>query len=393
MDTSIWTIYMRGLHCKIFFFSGYTFSNVCSLKRFTASKGGPLQTKNIFTDETDSLPKGKADFLLAGSVTRTCEIEGITQAGIPGKIPYTPTLDAEFIVNEKLYSMPEIAETPSGVPTPALITRAVHNLNAYETIEILDLGLTTKPQNTNLHDFNIEASEAINKGANIDAKEVFTKGMEFGKSYELKGNYLILAESTPSGTTTAAASVLALGYEAEGCFSSSFKDVPNDIREKTIKEALGLVNDGMSNFEKLGVVSDNMLIFCAGFLLEATKRFHVVLGGGTQMAACLLIADKLREDVLMRINSKNLTLATTAWVANDKNSDIKKLLGLLSYTPHAVYTELSFTDAQIPVLKKYDEGEAKEGVGAGAALGFANANGETNKSIVDAVELIMFGMM
>ncbi len=352
-----------------------------------------MQTKNIFSNESDSLPEGKADFLLAASVTKTCEIEGITQAGIPGKIPYTPTLDAEFIVSEKLYSMPEIAETPSGVPTPALITRASHNLNPYETIEILDLGLTTKPQHTTLHDFKIEASKAISKGAGIDAKEVFKKGMEFGKSYELKGNYLILAESTPSGTTTAAASILALGFDAEGCFSSSFKDVPNNIREKTISEALSLINDDMSNFEKLGVVSDNMLIFCAGFLLEASRRFHVVLGGGTQMAACLLIADKLREDVLMQIDSKNITLATTAWVADDKNSDIKKLLSLLSYTPHAIYTELSFADAQIPVLKKYDEGEAKEGVGAGAALAYANANGETNKSVVDAVELIMFGMM
>ncbi|MCW8838443.1 MAG: nicotinate-nucleotide--dimethylbenzimidazole phosphoribosyltransferase, partial [Thiovulaceae bacterium] len=159
-----------------------------------------MQTKNIFTNETDSIPKGKADFLLAASVTKTCEIEGITQAGIPGKIPYTPTLDAEFIVNEKLYSMPEIAETPSGVPTPALITRAAHNLDAYETVEILDLGLNVKPQNTITHEFDIQASEAINKGADIDAKEVFAKGMEFGKSYELKGNYLILAESTPSGT-------------------------------------------------------------------------------------------------------------------------------------------------------------------------------------------------
>ncbi len=65
-----------------------------------------IQTFNIFTDEKDSLPSGKADFLLGASVTRTCEIEGITQAGIPGKIPLTPTLDAEFITNEQVFSMP-----------------------------------------------------------------------------------------------------------------------------------------------------------------------------------------------------------------------------------------------------------------------------------------------
>jgi len=352
-----------------------------------------LKTKNIFTNETDLLPEGKADFLLAASVTKTCEIEGITQAGIPGLIPLTPTLDAEFLSTEKVYSITEVAETPTGIPTPALITRASHNLDPYTSIEVLDLGLTTQPQNTLIHNFHILASQAINKGANINAKEIFAKGMAYGRDYELKGNYLILGESTPSGTTTATASILALGYEAEGCFSSSFKDVPNDIRQKTINEALSLVDPDMTKFEKLGIVSDNMLIFCAGFLLEATKRFHVVLGGGTQMAACLLIADALREDVLMRINSNNLTLATTQWVVNDKNSDIQKLLGFLSYTPHAVYTELSFADAEIPILKKYDEGEAKEGVGAGAALAYAAANTRSNKEVVEAIELIMYGMM
>jgi uncharacterized protein (TIGR00303 family) len=352
-----------------------------------------MKTYNIFTDKEDSLPEGKADFLLAASVTHTCEIEGITQAGIPGKIPYTPTLDAEFITTEKLFSMPEIAETPSGVPTPALITRAVHNLNAFATIETLDIGLTIKPKQTNLHSFKIEASRSIVEGANINAKEVFAKGMAFGQSYDLKGSYLILGESTPSGTTTATATALALGYDCREDFSSSFLNVPNDVRNETINKALSLINDDMSNFEKLSLVSDNMLIFCAGFLLEATRRFHVVIAGGTQMAACLLIADALREDLLMRLKSDNLTLATTAWVAKDENSNIKHILQQLSYTPHAIYTELSFADAEIPVLKMYDEGEAKEGVGAGAALAYANTNSLTNKEVVQAVERIMYSMM
>ncbi len=351
-----------------------------------------MNTFNIFTDKPDSLPEGIADFLLAASVTKTCEIEGITQAGIPGKIPYTPTLDAEFITTQKLFSMPEIAETPSGVPTPALITRAVHNLQPFSTVEILDLGLEIKPEQTQLHNFSIAPSDSITTGANIDAKEVFAKGMAFGRSYELKGSYLILGESTPSGTTTATASALALGYDVKEDFSSSFLNVPNSVREQTINASLALINDKMSNFEKLSIISDNMLIFCAGFLLEASRRFHVVLAGGTQMAACLLIADKLREDVLMRLKSENITLATTAWVAKDKNSNIKHILEQLSYTPHAIYTEFSFVNAEIPVLKMYDEGEAKEGVGAGAALAYANTNKLTNKEVLEAIELIMYMM-
>ncbi len=352
-----------------------------------------MKTYNIFTNEENSLPQGKADFLLAASVTKTCEIEGITQAGIPGKISYTPTLDAEFIVNEKLYSMPEIAETPSGVPTPALITRAVHNLDPFSSIEILDLGLEIKPQNVKLHNFDITPSGSIDTGAHIDAKSIFLKGMEFGRSYELKGNYLILGESTPSGTTTAAATALALGYDLDGAFSSSFLNVPNNIKNETIQKALANINDEMSTFEKLGYVSDNMLIFCAGFLMEASKRFEIVLAGGTQMAACLLIADKVREDVLQRINHNNVTLATTQWVAQDPNSDIAKILSQLSYTPKALYTTLSFKNAEIPVLKMYDQGEAKEGVGAGGALGYGVVNKIDNDAAVNAIELIMYNMM
>ena len=351
-----------------------------------------MKTLNMFTHIRDTLPVGKADFLLASSVTKTCEIEGITQAGIPGKIPLTPTLDGEFITNEKVFSLGELAETPTGVPTPALITRAIHNLNPFSSIELLDLGLSRKPQNVHLHNFDISPSESIATGAKIDAKAVFIKGMEFGKSYELKGNYLILGESTPSGTTTAAASCLALGYACKNDFSSSFANEPSSIKAETIRQAIHQTTQGMSNFEKLSIVSDNMLIFCAGFLLEATRRFHVVLAGGTQMAACLLIADKLREDVLMQLKSDNITLATTGWIANDTSSDIQHLLSHLSYTPHAIYTEFSFANTEIPILKKYDEGEAKEGVGAGACLAYGVANGLDNAQILNEIEVLIYGM-
>jgi len=351
-----------------------------------------LKTYNIFTNAQDFLPNGTADFLLAASVTKTCEIKGITQAGIPGKIPLTPTLDAEFITNEKVFSLGELAETPNGVPTPAIITRAVHNLSPFSAIEILDLGLTSSPQNTTYTSFDISPSGDISNGANIDAKAVFAKGMKAGETYELKGSYLILGESTPSGTTTATTSTLALGFDCRDDFSSSFLNVPSSIKNETIDKALSLIDNNMSNFDKLGLVSDNMLIFCAGFVLTASKRFHVVLAGGTQMAACLLIADKLREDVLQRVKHDNITLATTAWVANDEHSDIRHLLGLLSYVVHAVYTDFSFKEAEIEILKKYDEGEAKEGVGAGAALAYAASKKTTNAELLQQIEYIIYAM-
>jgi NaMN:DMB phosphoribosyltransferase len=147
----------------------------------------------------------KATFLLSASVTKTCEISNISQAGIPGKLYLTPTLDAEFLCTKQVKSMPEIAQTPKGVPTPALITRAVHELKSFSNIEILNLGLDVLPKIDyfKIHNFNIKSSGRIDDGAKISALEVFQKGLEFGQSYETTDDYVILAESIPAGTTTA----------------------------------------------------------------------------------------------------------------------------------------------------------------------------------------------
>ncbi|MEO1953402.1 MAG: nicotinate-nucleotide--dimethylbenzimidazole phosphoribosyltransferase [Campylobacterales bacterium] len=347
-------------------------------------------TKNIFTDKNDFLLDGRADFLLASSVTKTCEIDGITQAGISGQIPLTPTLDAEYITNEKIFSLKDLAKTSEGIPTPAILTRAVHNLHPFSSIEILNLGLEVKPQQTNIYDFNIKVSKSIDCGADIDAKEIFIKGMEFGEKYELKGNYLILGESTPAGTTTATTSALALSYDCRNDFASSFAKAPDDIKNKTIDKALSLIDKDMSRFEKLSIVSDNMLLFCAGFLVEASRRFHIVLAGGTQMASCLLIADALREDILKRVKHENITLSTTKWLAKDKNSNIKNILSHLSYTPHAIYTEFSFEDTSIDILKRYDNGDVKEGAGMGGALAYASKNGISNTQLLEQIEYLIY---
>jgi len=229
-------------------------------------------TGNI--DFVESLRGKSATFLLALSYTKTSDIEGITQAGIPGHIYLTPTLDAEVLATGEVRSMPKVAQTPKGVPTPALITRAVHLLKPFKELEFLNLGLKSKPKFDyfKLYNFAIAPSGRIDKKAMIDAKDVFYKGLDFAKDYKLKSDYLILAESTPSGTTTAEATALALGYECEGLFSSSFKDSPNSIKQKTIKKALKNLKKDDSIWKRLSKVSDNMLIFYAGFVFGMSKR-------------------------------------------------------------------------------------------------------------------------
>jgi len=336
-------------------------------------------------DFIENLRGKSATFALSMTTTQTCNIEGLTQAGIPGLIHLTPTLDGEFICSGEVRSLENIAETPKGVPTPALITRAIHLLKPFKQMQIFDLGVHTKPKLDYFksYEFGLKMSDNIEDGANIDAKEVFEKGIEFAKDYELESDYLILAESVPSGTTTALCSALALGYECEGKFSSSFKAKPTDIKQKVIESALKNIDQNDDEFAKLSKVSDNMLIFNAGFVLGACKRgMPLVLAGGTQMAGVLLIANKLASN----IDAKNLALCTTKWVGEDESSEIKALLEMCDFKVNAFYADFDFALSDHPALKLYDQGEAKEGVGAGACLVYGLLNGLGKESITREVE-------
>ncbi len=346
--------------------------------------------KNIVgnIDFIESLRGKKATFLLALSNTQTANIKGITQAGIPGKIYLTPTLDSEYVCTGEVRSLDNVAKTSKGVPTPALFTRAVHLLNPYGNIELLDLGLETRPKIDyfKIYDFGISPSKSIALDAGINAMELFQKGLEFGQNYECKDDYIILAESVPSGTTTANATALALSYDCKNLFSSSFKDAPNSVREETINSALKNIKSDDDLFKILGRVSDNMLIFNAGFILGLNNKIKVVLAGGTQMAGVLLIVNTILKTMDGKIETSNLALCTTKWVYEDKNSDIKALLEMLDFDINAYYPEFDFSTSEHPALKLYDQGEAKEGVGAGGALVYGLINGLSKKDIINQVE-------
>ncbi len=343
-------------------------------------------------DFIESLRGKKANFILALCNAKTYEIQGITQAGIPSKIHLTPTLDSEFVCTGQIRSLKNIATTPKGVPSPALITRAVHILKPFSSIELLNLGLEVLPkiEYFKIHDFDLQASKAINTNAEIKAFEVFQKALDFGKNYEAcasEDKYIILAESVPSGTTSAKASALALDYEVKNLFSSSFKEEKNDIKNQTIKEALKHINKDMDIFEKLSCVSDNMLIFYAGFILGLSSKEHkIILAGGTQMACVLLIINSIMNTMQGEFNSKNIALCTTKWILEDKNSDIKKLLEMCDFKINAYASDFDFSNSTHKALKMYDEGEAKEGVGAGASLCYATINNIKQKDIIEQIE-------
>ncbi len=339
-------------------------------------------------DFIENLRGKTATYILAMSNTDTANIEGITQAGIPGQIYLTPTLDSEFLCTGEVRSLEDIAKTPKGVPTPALITRAVHLLHPFKNIELLDLGIQIKPklEYFKVHELDIKPSKSIDKGANIEALEIFQKGLAFAQNYELKDDYLILGESVPSGTTTATATALALGYDCKDMFSSSFKEVPNNIRTQTINKALENIDKNDDIFSILSKVADNMLIFCAGIILGFNNSQKLILAGGTQMACVLLIVNSILKTMQGTLETSNLALCTTKWVYEDKYSDIKTLVKMSELNINTYYADFDFALSSHPALKLYDSGEAKEGVGAGAALAYGFLNGQDKKTITEKIE-------
>ena len=132
-----------------------------------------------------------------------------------------------------------------------------------------------------------------------------------------------------------------------------------------------------------------MLIFNAGFILGLNNKIPLILAGGTQMSCVLLIVNKILKTMNGEFDTKNLALCTTKWVAEDKSSDIKALLEMLDFKINSYYADFDFSSSNHPALKLYDNGEAKEGVGAGGALMYGFLNGLTQKQITKKIENLL----
>lgn len=321
--------------------------------------------------------RGKqATFLLAGSVTKTSEIPNILQSENSTNSNLTPTLNAEFLCLKELKSLENITKTSKNILKPVLITRAVHELKPFSNIEILDLGLELKPKINyfKVHSFDIKPSARIDDGAKINAMEIFQKGVEFGTNYESKDDYIILSESAIGSEITAVATAKALGYKCDDFLSNCVNDVSRDIKNSTIETALNRIQLDDDVFTKLSNVSDNTLIFNAGFILGSTsKNLKVMLAGSIQMATVLLIVNSILESMQGAVDSSNIALCTSK---NKNNKNIKRLLDQLNFPINAYSSS-------------FDSNELEDSVGYGAALCYASINGVNKKELVSKIDSLL----
>ncbi|WP_292321070.1 nicotinate mononucleotide-dependent phosphoribosyltransferase CobT [Caldisphaera sp.] len=304
--------------------------------------------------------------IFVGGSTKTSTINGVSIAGSSSEETlYTPTLDLEYIINGMPLTKNEIPVTPNGLPTPAVITRALLRRIKIPYFAV-DSGLYIKLKVPHIKipsaipGNNIELYDAMQKGT---AKSIFEESKIMGEIISNKQEIFLLGESIPGGTTTAASIIEGLGFKAVDFISSASPNNPRELKKKIIENALKRISKNDDVFTIIDKIGDPVHISLAGFAAGALKnKSTVLLAGGTQMGAVLSILYKLN------ILDERIKIATTKWIANDKESNIFKLIEQIDKRIEIIVSDVDFSDAKYDGLKFYEKGFVKEGVGAGGVM-------------------------
>ncbi|GAB4251172.1 MAG: TIGR00303 family protein [Thermoleophilia bacterium] len=316
----------------------------------------------------------------------TAAIEGLSIAGASAEMrKYTPPADMECLFYGSARSIPGIAATPDGIPSPVIVTMAA--LAATQMpVFVVDAGCEVPPQTPYFKVGSTPARSLVTGSTVDDVETLYERGWHLGENLAKLTDYLLLAESVPAGTTTALAVMLALGLDAENKVSSTMIGGAHSLKEKVVAEgfaAAGITKGSLADspLEAVARVGDPMQAVVAGVASAASQRVPVMLAGGTQMAAVAAVTNRIGE-----ADMDSLCLGTTRWILDDPDADILSLAAQANCA--RVYAaELSFADARFPGMHPYEAGLVKEGVGAGGAAVAALAYGGLSlKELLSRVE-------
>jgi len=298
--------------------------------------------------------------LVVGS-TETALIDGISAAGVsPEATRHTPIADVEIVTFGQPVFAPEVPVSPTGCPTPAVITRVIRELVGFELLPV-DAGLDESPAAPTYSIGNGSGGDIRQPEPVPNAESLFDGGRELANA--LPDDRLLVAESIPGGTTTALGVLRALG-ESFGV-SSSLPENPVALKRETVEaglEASGIEVGDLAGQPGAAVrlMGDPVLASVAGLIVGAAERWAgVTLAGGTQMVAAAALARHAAVEAPIRI-------ATTPFVANDEGVDLAAAADDLDL--EVVITDPGFEASDHEAMAQYPTGEAKEGVGLGGAL-------------------------
>ncbi|MEZ0248248.1 MAG: nicotinate mononucleotide-dependent phosphoribosyltransferase CobT [Thermoproteus sp.] len=306
-------------------------------------------------------------------------IPGITVAGAsPEMTHYTPALDVEYLIYGRPKTLDVIPVTPTGIPTPALITRAV----AYDVPKLVVNAGSRIPPRCPYVELGGEPGRDFRRGPALSCRAVESiveRGTALGEELGMLGAVYI-GESIPAGTTTAMAILVALGYDAWGRTSSASPQNPKELKVKVVREALERLGGRPPSdpIEAVCEMGDPVHMALAALARGVEKAGGTpVLAGGTQMAAAAALYKALGG------NMDRLHVATTRWIAEDKNADFHGLMRAVGASNIHV-ASASFAESKRPGLRAYEEGAVKEGVAMGGALFYAQLIGRDVLQLVEA---------
>jgi len=310
---------------------------------------------------------GKAPlFVCVIGTTETAKIPGLSAAGRnPELTDYTPPADVELLLLGRCKCISSVPVTPEGIPTPGLITRSALKLASIPALAV-NSGLRVKPQVPFL-DLGGSPGRDIRTGKAVEnVEDVMENARIAGENLAKIADYLVIGESIPGGTTTALGILLAMGVDAKSKVSSSMPENPHELKIKVVEAGLKVSDIAFSALsdnpvKAISCIGDPMVPAFAGLVLGAAHRVPVLMAGGTQMGAVLVVLKALKP-VLLR----NVAIGTTRWIIADRTSDLKGIIAQIADIP-ILAADLDFTSSRFNGLKAYEVGVVKEGVGAGGA--------------------------
>lgn len=304
-------------------------------------------------------------------------IPGISVAGAsPELTHYTPALDVEYLLTGSPKSLNVIPMTPQGIPTPALVTRAVT-----EELPklVVNAGSRIKPR-TPYVELGGAPGGDFRRGPALEcetAREILDRGISLGHQLG-KFKTVYIGESIPGGTTTAMAILIALGYDAWGKTSSASVENPVELKKEIVREGLrraGVLKHPLEAVCQLGDPVHLALAAIAAGVAEVGGT--PVLAGGTQMAAAAALYKAFGGKL------ENIHVVTTKWIVEDKQADFFGLMNQVGVRNIHVAT-VSFAKSRFEGLRAYERGAVKEGVAMGGALFYAQLKGVDPLPLVEA---------
>ncbi len=331
------------------------------------------------------------NFLLFNASTAASEQEGISAAGADAvSRRLTPALDAEVLLDGTTLSAASLPVSPKGIASPVVLTWACLNLLKMKA-KVFDCGSFYSPKVEHQLISNLLAqcpsSGAALPAAHVD--ELFQVGKSIGADFAKNNPFIVMAECVPGGTTTAMAVLTAIGFDVSGLLSSSLPLSNHRQRYALVEKGLAQRSFSQKDCQEnallaIACVGDPMQAVLAGAALEAARHVPVILAGGSQMLAVWAVLKAIAEKCSDAKCLENIFVVTTKWVAFDGSANVRELAAMLQAPLAAACPD--FKKSVHFGLRAYEEGNVKEGVGAGACLGLTRLASISESLVMSAID-------